>query len=991
MLALVGGMVADIVIGYAEGEVFSKITGFAKDKIGDVRLSRYILDKTEAAANKVPISDETRAIFDKNYPGFNEFENVRKRFACSIMKSWGNDDIDDYVTKPPCKEGAIARVAEDLRRLIRSIKESLLEDPKFEELMGSERYQVVICAEIKALKDRFDEQERKLNEIGIKIERLSEDLEKLNRPPKLSECILPTTRNFIGRENELREIDDAFDKSNIVFVAGLGGIGKSELCREYATRAKKLRGCKLAWLTFSKTIRKTIVSDLRFSNLDTSESDNEDKIFEKNVEALSREDDVLMILDNYDGDGDFSDLEILSCRILVTTRTSDVPFELVEVGTLPPDQAFELLRRSVNKKLTDWVDANHEGLERAIKQIDGLPVMIPLRAALISIRRPDPSVLADDIFGFKDKVNVTMNGKSEKSDMIGHFRNLMSGFNLSDSEKNVLKVMSILPPGGMERDSLESMSGLESDDITRLSDLYIMSMDPSDEGLIMSMHPLVAEFVKIDDPPSFDEGDPRRRFLDGFLKVLADKSRSARPADMISYAAAVSSIASCLDDDRYPDIVDEACFRFSRCLSDLGLHGEALDLELRSLGAAKSRLPEDDPHIAESYDSAGEEYRELGEYMKALEFHKAALEIRERTLPEDDPEIATSYNNVGHEYGKLGNHEKALELKLKALEMRLRSLPEDDPLIAESYSNVGYEYRKLGNHEKALEVRLIALDIRERTLPENHPDIAESYSNVGCEYGELGDHEKALKLRMRAMDMREKSLPENHPLIATTYYNIGCEYSDMGDHGKALEYQEKALEMRKRTLREGHPHLALSYEKTCFELLNLKRYDDALAYGCKASEIWRMQHPVDRDGVARARCLRGLAFLGLGRSQEAAGIVSDPDSGEPSILDGFRSGMAEAGLSSKRMTRGAGGAMSEKEVLDMISETLSRSKHHDKGLETIVEGFRSRPGNPRSGRKASSNTRGARQDVWALACPDEAGLGSPSSSSSIGNASFRIT
>jgi|GEM_PF-1859247 len=943
MIALAGGIIADVVVEYAKGELFSKMADFAKDKIGDLQLSNYILEKTRMAANKIVISDETRAIFDSNDCRYREFNSIRKRFTCSIMKSWGSDDVDDYVTKPPCDESFIGRVAEDLRNLIRTIKDSLWSDPKFEKLMGSERYKMAVFNEIHELKKEFEEFKSSLNEIGIEVKRLSEAVEKLNGAPKpeLTEYILPPIRNFIGREDKFLEIDEAFERSNIVFVSGLGGIGKSELCREYAARRKNRTGCKLAWLTFSRTIRKTIVSDLRFANLEVS-SDDEDKAFDEKVKALSEEEDVLIILDNYDGDGDFTDLGPIRCDILVTTRTAEVPYSRIEVGALPREQAFALLKSSVNSRLYDWVDSNREGLEKAIMRIDSLTVIIPMMAALINVRRPSPDVLADAIFGFKDKVSLSKDGKNERSDIMGHFRNLMSGFSLSDSEEDILKVMSILPPSGFERESLETMSGFDGDEITRLADLYIMHIDYTDDGLLLSMHPLIAEFVRADDPPSFDEEDPRRRFLDGFLETLAEKSETYRPAEMLPYAATVSSVASCLDDDRYPELVDEACFRFSRCLSKLGIHGEALDLELRSLNAAKSHLPEDDPHIAESYDSVGSEYGELGEYEKALEYHKTALEIRERTLPEDDPEIAASYNNVGHEYGKLGDHEKALELKLKALEMREKSLPKDDPLIAASYSNVGYEYRKLGDHEKALEVRLKALDIRERTLPKNHPDIAESYSNVGCEYGELGNHQKALELRMKALEMRSDSLPENHPLIATTYYNIGCEYSDMGDHAKALEYHRKALEMRKGTLREGHPHLALSYDKIGFEYLELKRYEDALEYSTRASEIYGMQHPIDKSGIAKTRCYRGLACLGLGRNEDAARILEDADSKEPSVLDDLMSDMAEAGMSSVERNREADEKASSEAVLDMISETLSKSLRHDKSIENIVKTFRSR-------------------------------------------------
>ena len=71
---------------------------------------------------------------------------------------------------------------------------------------------------------------------------------------------------FIGRNKELKEIENALNRYRHISISGMGGIGKSELIKEYIFRNKnKYRS--IMWGTFSNSLLDFVVSD---SNIEIS-------------------------------------------------------------------------------------------------------------------------------------------------------------------------------------------------------------------------------------------------------------------------------------------------------------------------------------------------------------------------------------------------------------------------------------------------------------------------------------------------------------------------------------------------------------------------------------------------------------------------------------------------------------------------------------------------------------------------------------------------
>lgn len=81
------------------------------------------------------------------------------------------------------------------------------------------------------------------------------------RPTSIYFGILPPEYNFTGRDDELQDLDNALQRnvnssnnveSLISVVAGLGGIGKTQLVREYVNRNRSKYDDNVIWIDAEK-------------------------------------------------------------------------------------------------------------------------------------------------------------------------------------------------------------------------------------------------------------------------------------------------------------------------------------------------------------------------------------------------------------------------------------------------------------------------------------------------------------------------------------------------------------------------------------------------------------------------------------------------------------------------------------------------------------------------------------------------------------------
>ncbi len=854
MISLIGGLVAEAVVGYVEGEIMSKVAGATKDRIGDKKLSTYILDETIKAADAIQVCEETKVVFKSSD---SEFRKIRGVFANTIMKHWESDDVDDFVDEPPCKEGTKESVASDLRKLIRAIKDRLWGDERFKELMGSNRFQDVIWAEFQEFRTEINE---RFEKIESDVSYIRRTLENADGPNSLGlvENFLSPTPYFVGRENEIALIDQKFQESNVVFVKGFGGIGKSELCRVYAFRQRRRRGCKVVWISFFNSIRRTIVSGLRFRQIDESTFKNEDEIYYAKIKALSGERDVLLVIDNYEINGDLSDLEMLTCRVLITTRNLDVQRTSIILKELSLEDTFELLNRCIDPALRQWADNNREGILEVIGNVGRLTVMIPIIAGLINEKHPNPEQLAKDIFGFRDVVSVVKDGKICETDVSGHFQILMDGFHLTDEEEGILEDLSILPSDGIERKLFLSLSGFNSAGLSRLSKFGLVVKKHYDEGIIIQMHPLVAEFIRVRYPITISNDDPRSRIIMNAVDAVDDIIDNSTPVELIPFKDIMASMEASLNGLDIANPAKLMVYVYTiNCFSELGLHRESLTYAIKAMEEGESVL--NYALMIDLIDHVAEQYSYMDDYQNALYYHQKALEMMLRNLPkeglsDEQPKVANYYHSIGDDYLNLGNYSKALENLSKAKTILERNPPKNRSGMDVILRSIGSIYSELGDNRKALDHHKRALEIHEKEFSNDDFESSSILNEIGIDYIGLELYQEALECMEKSLAIVESKLPKDHPIIATSMDNIGSAYSDIGDYRTALSYQISALEMRERLSSEEDLNIGLSCSNIATTYADMGNYPEALRYSLRGLEICRKLLPEGHQKIAQQLC-----------------------------------------------------------------------------------------------------------------------------------------
>ena len=556
---------------------------------------------------------------------------------------------------------------------------------------------------------------------------------------------------FVGRRGELEEIDRRFREQKVVFLSGLGGMGKTELAVRYAQEFVQDQGRRAFQVLFSGDFRQTILNNVapNVPGLDTRNMP-ENEIYRKTLEALNRcGPDALLILDNADQAKLMDlrrDLSALKMRVLITTRQEEP--DAVDVARLHRQELHQLFTQHQAK-------ATPEEMDKLINAVDGhtLTVDLMARALRPGFRAATAEKLLKNLADSSvKKVPSAYRGTADQARINEHLRTVFRVVKLSEREQVLLHFATLLPENGMDPEFF--LQPFEEDLGDELQELIRSGWLLWKEDLLR-IHPVIRLVCIEELKPTVETCDPFLLWFQGqYDRTTYDREKFAQIAALYENASHV--------------------------------------------------LGETDGFWV---GSAGYLWNVLVEPRRALICNLRAVELREQNAP-GSLNLAAAYNNLGSAYGRLGDHEKALEYKLKDLAICEQVLPPTHPSLATSYNNVGLTYGELGDREKALEYQLKALAIREQELPPTQPSLAISYNNVGSTYGHLGDHEKALEYKLKALAILEKSLPPDHPNNVVCRSNIAITYAKMEDFIRASGYMDRALDSAERSMK-GHPDLEM--------------------------------------------------------------------------------------------------------------------------------------------------------------------------------------
>jgi len=261
---------------------------------------------------------------------------------------------------------------------------------------------------------------------------------------------------FVGRERELEEIYKCLKEDSLLFLHGIGGIGKSELAKQYAERNRK-NYRKILFVSFQNSILETICKeDIFVSHLKREEEESEENYFNRKLHLLQSDltSDDLFLLDNFDIEMDEHLKSLLKCKchFLITTREdfSDWSYRQLEIREFEQKETLLELFCSYQWKTEDYQKNDWEAVEKLIKWAKRHTMTIELIAKYLRITGNSPYDYLKKLLSIEGIANSgTEEIKHRKDDNMTkttvkqHLKAIFDLSDLKEAEKLVLRSLSL--------------------------------------------------------------------------------------------------------------------------------------------------------------------------------------------------------------------------------------------------------------------------------------------------------------------------------------------------------------------------------------------------------------------------------------------------------------------------------------------------------------------------------------------------------------------
>lgn len=756
---------------------------------------------------------------------------------------------------------------------------------------------------------------------NIQILKVEERESLLSGLPAVASVSQPPRRGriFKGRKKELEWIGDQFrHRKSPVWITGDGGCGKTSLALQYAC-GETDTCCVFA--PFHEDLLNTI-AEIRFQDRLHWEEIAPEEMFEFHLSRIARYGSrMLLIIDNFDAEqydrtffemlgavcasdpdrrtnGDILDL---LCRtgadILFTTRLFVPPqYPSVclsaEEHLLTRAELVELAREIYDD--SPWTEAEEVMMEEIILSVGKHVMVVELIAAALKYNAGFSTI--EEVLGKVRSGRYAQITTEEAGvfrgpkDVYSQMSRLFSFSAYSGEQQLLLRILSLLPPNGIDRGLFMELCGETFRPqalramLLRFRDLHLANV-----GKAISMHPVTANLASDKLQPGPDNcGQFIRRAL-AYYEQYSEKNYDYLLLAQISRL--LMRICHLLDkkesagaengDDRDGDgrvhadhlaAADKdtravAAWKVSLIEYELG-HAQtalfwALEAEAAIAGdGCMGCLPESQPCLQSSeagyseavFSAAGfsaavckaaaQAEAALGRFEDALTHYRQAIVLQQSLEGGGVPEIAVTYNDLAVLLYEREEFDEAGELLDKALQIQTEAYGPDSICLSTTFNNLGLLASARGDHEAAVAYYEKSLMLQRKSHGEMHPGTAVICCNLGQEYSELSDLDKAEAFFDRALRINTELFGDNYAGNAGICNNIGLMHDELArksfdqgcdEDGQALlvlafHWYWRALSILEQNYGTENPHRADLYNNMAETYL--LQGDTKQAYNC---------------------------------------------------------------------------------------------------------------------------------------------------------------
>jgi len=743
---------------------------------------------------------------------------------------------------------------------------------------------------------QFERLADKIAQLNINPQHVEQHVHLVGKGQSLLPSNIPSSKGFVGRETELRNLHEAKQRGKKAFVLhGLGGVGKTELALQFIDEIKAefdahirvdMRGLDENSLSPDDSMLEVI----RAFNPNVRSDLTESEVKNLYIQLLNKNKTLIL----FDNAKDRLQVEPLSNSRALTVITARSNFNVtggisIEVEQMSPADAINLLYSVAG---TERFKGNAEALA--------------FRAAYLPMALvPLASILAEDVTLEADELVEKYKTRQERLRLADPNRENLTieasfdlTYELLDEETRSRWRKLAVFPTDFDLEAIQSVWQISDAKEARsaLVKKHLVIFDK--ESKRARLHDLVRDYTN-EKLTHAERQQVEWLFALHYADLLTKLNKVTREnlakfdLERANIEAGFSWVKS---NYRFNKAIATACLGYTAFASNIFLlrYTSKQLIEWTEVGLAAARQLNETSYIGICLVNLATAYFRLGETQSAIEYYTQALAFPNKTVKKDDGSL---FGNLGACYVRLGETDKAIEHFDKALKIAkengdkekeaswlnnlggirwdlgerqaAKKLFENALAIASEIgdkqgegtylANLGNTYRELGQVEKAIELFKTSLMIAREIGDRKSEGIR--LGNLGIAHKNLGEFQDAIKCYEEALKISEEiGDPQSE---ATHLANLANIYTNEGDLPKAVELLEKTIAITREI---GYLQLEARALGNLGDIYrNLGQFD-------KAIELYEQGLDISRKIGDRQNEATILCFLGTTRDTAQDGI-----------------------------------------------------------------------------------------------------------------------
>jgi len=641
---------------------------------------------------------------------------------------------------------------------------------------------------------------------------------------------LPFTRNelFTGREVPLKALalallyDQHISALATQAVAGMGGVGKTQLAVEFAYRYGRFF-YGVHWLNAGSPagLGAEVAACGAAMGLEPWPKEQPEQVA-RTLDAWRRGGPRLVVLDNLEEVEPAREwLGRLSgggARVLVTARRQDWPRDLgldpLRLEVFSEEESLAFLREYLGEER-----ATEAELGELAERLGHLPLALELAGrylgGLARLTVGEYLERIEDVCGHPSMADW----RAELGNPTGHDLDLAKTFAASwervedETAREVFLIVGWCAPNQavpwevLERAAPSAGSGQVLDReacdaaVGVLAGLGLVEVEDPQAGPLV--HPLLGEFARALAGAGEGLAAVTGALVQMARRANAQMDETGSPSHFEPLLPHVRTVAEAGGTEAPPD--DGSLWvNLDYYLDRVADYAGARAACERGVRLGEKVYGRDHQEVALRVNNLGGVLRAQGDLAGARGCFERALGIDERVYGPDHPAVARDVNNLGNVLQAQGDLAGARGCFERALGIDERVYGLEHP------NNLGGVLQDLGDLAGARGCYERALGIDERVYGPEHPAVAIRVNNLGTVLWDQGDLAGARGCYERALGIDERVYGPEHPNVAIRVNNLGSVLRAQGDLAGARGCYERALGILEKSLPASHPYIRIA-------------------------------------------------------------------------------------------------------------------------------------------------------------------------------------